>query len=157
MFPSVGNVVFLDKENGTPDPTIEAGGEIGIIYNTTALPENAWVNFTPVVTASTGTITAYTAEARYIKRGKLLTISVNVEITNNGTGAGELRVSLPAATIGMPLGGTILAGRERNLTSAALTAYVEAATSTAKVLTYNGLYPGAAGAAISFAGSYQIA
>jgi hypothetical protein len=157
VFPSVGNVVFLDKENGTPDPTIEAGGEIGIIYNTTALPENAWVNFTPVVTASTGTITAYTAEARYIKRGKLLTISVNVEITNNGTGAGELRVSLPAATIGMPLGGTILAGRERNLTSAALTAYVEAATSTAKVLTYNGLYPGAAGAAISFAGSYQIA
>ena len=156
-FPSVGNVVFLDKENGTPDPTIEVGGEIGIIYNTTALPENAWVNFTPVVTASTGTITAYTAEARYIKRGKLLTISVNVEITNNGTGAGELRVSLPAATIGMSLGGTILAGRERNLTSAALTAYVEAATSTAKVLTYNGLYPGAAGAAISFAGSYQIA
>lgn len=157
LFPSVGNVCFLDKDNGTPDPTIEAGGEIGIIYNTTALPENAWVDFTPVVTALTGSITSYIAEAKYIKRGKLLTISVNVEITDNGTAAGEIIVSLPAATIGSTLGGTVLAGRERNLTSAALTAYVESASSTAAVLTYDGLYPGGTGAAISFAGSYEIA
>ena len=156
-FPSVGNVCFLDKDNGTPDPTIEVGGEIGIIYNTTELPENAWVAYTPTVTADSGTITTYTAEGKYIKRGKLLTISVNVGIANNGTGAGALRVSLPAATIGMTLGGTILAGRERNLTSAALTAYVEAGTSIASILTYNGLYPGAAGAAITFSGSYEIA
>jgi hypothetical protein len=156
-FPSVGNVCFLDKDNGTPDPTIEVGGEIGIIYNTTELPENAWVAYTPTVTATSGTITAYIAEGKYIRRGNLLTISVNVEITNNGTGAGALRVSLPSATIGMTLGGTILAGRERAVTSAALTAYIESASSIASVLTYDGLYPGAAGAAISFAGSYEIA
>jgi hypothetical protein len=155
-FPSVGNVVFIDKENGTPDPDIEAGGEIGIMYNTTELSENVWVEYTPTISATSGTITAYTAEGKYIKRGKLLTVSASVNISNNGTGAGVIMVSLPAATIGTTLGGTLLPGRERNLLNVALTAYIESATSSAEVMTYNALYPGGTGAAITFSGSYEI-
>lgn len=156
-FPSIGNMVFLDKENGTPDPDIDAGGEIGIIYNTTELPENAWVDYTPTVTTSSGTITAYTAKARYIKRGKLLTISVNISITNNGTGAGALLVTMPTATVGSVIGGTCLNGRERGILNATVTAYIDGGASTAEVTTYNGLYPGGTGAVLSFAGSYEIA
>jgi hypothetical protein len=156
LFPSVGNVCFLDKDNGTPDPTIEAGGEIGIMYNTTELSENAWVAYTPTVTATSGTITAYTAEGKYIKRGKLLTVSASVNISNNGTGAGEIMVSLPAATIGTTLGGTLLPGRERNILNVALTAYIESGASSAEVMTYNAAYPGGTGAAFTFSGSYEI-
>jgi hypothetical protein len=156
LFPSVGNVCFLDKDNGTPDPTIEDGGEIGIMYNTTELSENAWVSYTPTISATSGTITAYTAEGKYIKRGKLITVTVNVDISDNGTGAGEIMVSLPAATVGMTLGGTLLPGRERRIINAALTAYIESGSSFAEVMTYNALYPGGTDAAITFAGSYEI-
>lgn len=157
-YPSVGNSVFLDKENGTPYPDIEIGGEIGVIFNTTELPENAWEDFTPVVTAQTGTITTYSAEARFITRGNLLTISVNIVISANGTGAGYLNVTLPIATpASMTLGGTCLNGRERSLLNANITAYLDGGTNIAQVTTYDGLYPGGDTAAISFAGSYEIA
>lgn len=157
-YPSIGNNVYIDKENGTPSPTIDGGAEIGVIFNTTELPENAWVDFTPVVTANTGTITTYSAEARYIKRGNLLTISANITITTNGTGAGYLNVTLPAATPSeMALGGTCLNGRERSILNASVAAYIDGGTNIAQVTTYDGLYPGGNGAAISFSGSYEIA
>lgn len=156
-FPSVGNNVYIDKENGTPDPLIETGGEINVIYNTTALPENPWVSFTPVVTASTGTITAYTAAARYARRGKTITVSVNISISNNGTGAGSLFVSMPFASGGDAIGGTCINGRERSLSNSAISAYMNAGSNSAEVVTYNGSYPGGTGAVLSFSGSYQIA
>ena len=155
--PSIGNNIYLDKDNGTPDPIVEAGAEIGVIYNSTELPQNPWIAFTPVVTARSGTITAYSAETRYIKRGNLLTVSVNIFITDNGTGAGSLFVTMPVVGGGGLIGGTCLNGRERAITSEAISAYMEAGSNIAEVVRYDGTYPGGTGAVLSFSGSYEIA
>jgi hypothetical protein len=155
--PSVGNNVYLDKENGTPNPDVEVGGEIGIIYNTTKLPQNSWIEYTPTVTAQTGTITTYSAKGRYITRGNLLTISVNILITTNGTGAGYLNVSLPITCVGSSLGGTCLNGKERGITGSGVSAYVDAGTSTALVQNFSGSYPGGDGYLLCFSGAYEIA
>jgi hypothetical protein len=154
--PSTGNSAFLDIENGTPVPTIDGGAQIAITYDVTEGLEDPWVQFTPVVTAGSGTITAYSAEARYIKRGNLLTISVNILITDNGTGAGSLFVTMPAATSGGAIGGTCLNGRERALTNDAVSAYMDSGSNIAQALSYDGTYPGGTGAVLSFAGSYEI-
>lgn len=153
---SVGNNVYLDKENGTPDPIVEAGAEIGVIYNTTALPENQWVDYTPTVTAASGTITSYVARARYARRGKVITVSVNISITDNGTGAGSLFVTMPAPSGGDAVGGTCISGRERALTNAAVSAYMNVGSSIAEVVKYDGTYPGATNAVLSFSGSYEV-
>lgn len=155
-FPSVGNNVYIDKENGTPDPIIEADGEINVIYNTTALPENPWDTYTPTVTASSGTITSYVAEGRYARRGKLITVSINISITNNGTGAGGLLVTMPAPSGGDAVGGTCINGRERALSNATISAYIDTGSSTAEVLKYDGTYPGGTNAVLSFSGTYQV-
>jgi hypothetical protein len=156
-FPSVGNSVFLDKENGTPNPTIETSGEIGVIYNTTQLPENAWVEYVPTVTPSGGAITSYNATGRYAKRGNLVTISINVVITNNGTGVGTLDVTLPFPCEGSALGGTCLNGRERAITGVGVTAYIEGGSNLAIVTTATSTYPGGNGHVITFSGSYEVA
>jgi hypothetical protein len=156
-FPSVGNSVFLDKENGTPNPTIETSGEIGVVYNTTQLPENAWVEYVPTVTPSGGAITSYNATGRYAKRGNIVTISINVVITNNGTGVGTLDVTLPFPCEGSALGGTCLNGRERAITGVGVTAYIEGGSSLAIVTTATSTYPGGNGHTISFSGSYEVA
>jgi hypothetical protein len=57
-------------------------------------------NWTPVVTASSGAITSYSASGSYTKVGRQVTLSGVIEITNNGTGAGYVTVSGLPFTIG---------------------------------------------------------
>ena len=51
--------------------------------------------YTPVVQSSTGSITSYTANGYWLRVGKLVFVTYNIKITNNGTGAGNLEMSLP--------------------------------------------------------------
>lgn len=55
------------------------------------------VNYTPLVLASAGTITSALASARYQRIGKQVVLNGEVQVTNNGTGSGELWVTLPDA------------------------------------------------------------
>jgi hypothetical protein len=60
-----------------------------------ASPSYAWTSYTPTVTASTGTITSTTSSAQYLQIGKMMVVSIDVLITNAGTGSGNLRVTVP--------------------------------------------------------------
>jgi hypothetical protein len=51
--------------------------------------------YTPTVTASSGSITSVTANGYWLRLGKLVFVSFNFKITNNGTGSGNLQMSLP--------------------------------------------------------------
>jgi hypothetical protein len=57
-------------------------------------------NWTPVVTASSGAITSYSASGSYTKVGRQVTLSGVIVITNNGTGASYVTVSGLPFTIG---------------------------------------------------------
>jgi hypothetical protein len=98
--------------------------------------------YTPTVTAGVGSITSYSATAKYTRIGRQVTVCFEVTISNNGTGATSLIVTLPftcgsQASIGV--------GRENGSTGNILQAYVGASASTAIVLTAINTYPGASG------------
>lgn len=61
---------------------------------------------TPVVTCQTGSITSYTSSSSYMRVGKLVFWTINVTLTNAGTGAGQLYATMPfnAAAFAMGFG-----------------------------------------------------
>jgi hypothetical protein len=68
--------------------------------------------FNPVVTASSGTITSYTAVGTYTKIGNLVSFHFSVTITNKGTGTAGLKVTLPFTCVSTSIG----SGRENAVT-----------------------------------------
>lgn len=53
--------------------------------------------YTPVITAGSGTITAYTATGYYVRMGQQVTVYVTATITDKGTAASYLKFTLPFA------------------------------------------------------------
>jgi hypothetical protein len=89
-------------------------------------------NYTPTVAATTGSITSFTATAYYTRIGRQVTVTSLVTITNAGTGAGTLTVSLPFTANGnIPFSGT---GRENALTGNALQCNITAGGTVANVV-----------------------
>jgi len=102
-----------------------------------------WVPFTPAVIASVGTITTLGAiTAAYLRHGVLVFYNINIRITTNGTGAGELLVSLPFSNQG-PV--CILSGRGGASNTVAQVATIALSSNTARVTDYLGAYPGGDG------------
>lgn len=90
-------------------------------------------NYTPTVAATTGTITSYTATAYYTRVGRQITLTTFVTITNAGTGAGSLTITLPFTASGsIAFSGT---GRENALTGNALQANISAGGTVLNVVT----------------------
>ena len=63
----------------------------------TNFPEGTWTTYTPVLTATSGSITSYTSSGRYTRIGKTVVVWFTYNITNNGTGSATVDVSLPVA------------------------------------------------------------
>jgi hypothetical protein len=62
-------------------------------------------DYTPTVTAAAGTITSYTlSTAKYTKVGRLVFATVQLTITNAGTGVGALLITVPFAASGSASG-----------------------------------------------------
>ena len=77
-----------------PTPTFQA--KAGNIFNadgvTQFYAEGTW---TPVLTSSVGTITAYSGSGKYTRVGNMVTCACQCSITDVGSGSGVLYVSLP--------------------------------------------------------------
>lgn len=97
--------------------------------------EGTW---TPVVSASTGALGAYTATGKYIKDGKKVMVTIAITITNNGTGAGSLKVA------GLPfqVDGDFHVGHGFNgITAKSLTYYAYPGSNDSFVRGYDAAYP----------------
>jgi hypothetical protein len=93
--------------------------------------------FSPTVTAGSGSITSFTlGVCNYTKVGRTVTVNVFITITNAGTGAGALVVSLPFTNGATTASG---AGRETTLTGNMLQANTISAASTMSIFTYANL------------------
>jgi len=109
-----------------------------------------WVSFAPTVITTVGTITALgTIDAAYLRRGRLVFYNVNIHITTNGTGAGELVVSLPFSNQG-PV--CTLAGRGGATNPVAQVTRIATSSFSARVTDYLGAYPGGTGFDVNFSG-----
>jgi len=149
------NIYNLDVENGTQNPIVDTGATVFWKKDTTALPDTPWQTYTPTLSASSGTLTTATAAGFFRRRGNIVYLKADISITTNGTAAGELRFSLPIATIGTY--GNIFSGKERALTGKSIVGFAEGGGATVCGLQfYDGTYPGANGSVISVSGFYEV-
>jgi hypothetical protein len=123
-----------------------------VTYNKMSLP---WVTYTPTVTSGTGAITSYTATVKYLQVGKKAALmTASVTLTNNGTGATDLRIPLPVG-FGNAAGDNLLIGA--NVTSFAnLLAQIGSGTNYIQVRTNAGAYPATTGDTVMVTGLVQL-
>ena len=100
----------------------------GLVWNNAA-----WTSYTPTVGSQSGTITTATANGYYTRIGKTCVVSISATVTNKGTGAGFLSVSLPFTAAGVV--GYVGAGREVAATGASLTGYIAPSGTIMQILT----------------------
>lgn len=99
-------------------------------------------NYTTTVTSSGGSITSYSVTtAVYTVFGSQIKIDWNFTITNNGTGSGELRATLPITCSKLGIG----SGREDAAVGKTLQIVVAAAATYARIINYDNTYPGGTG------------
>ena len=118
----------------------------GINYDS----DGSWI---PVIQSLTGTITSYTATGTVNRVGDLVFITADINIINNGTGAGAIKITnLPIAS-----GSTsVISGKENSITGDMLQAVIGSGGATdATISTYNNAYPGSTGARIFVSGTYK--
>jgi hypothetical protein len=110
----------------------------------------AWTPYSPVVTAATGTLTAYTATGLYNQVGKTVFVEINITITTNGTGAGSIHVTLPFTSNGAFL----IPGRE-NATTGKMLQGVTVNAAVDSITNYDNTYPAGNGAVLILTGVYE--
>jgi hypothetical protein len=72
-------------------------GSSGVKYPTNVYPSvNDWRDYTPTVRSIAGTITSYTATAKYKFYENTLIVVGNIDLIDNGTGATQIGVTMPA-------------------------------------------------------------
>jgi hypothetical protein len=99
--------------------------------------EGTW---TPVVYSSIGAITSYTASGLYTRIGRIVTVALNILITNNGTGAGSVNTNnLPFTSAANRFFG---GGQETDVVGSILNIQSIASTSVAVIAGVGGVYPG---------------
>ena len=156
---TVGRDVGVKKLNATDNVVIgTAGRGIDFSANTHAagmtselLNDYEEGNWTPTVTPFSGTITSYTSSGTYTKIGNRVFFSLQVALTNNGTGAGVIDISLPYTV------GAVSAGSGQNINSLwGLNGSIGAGGTIMRVARADGSYPGATGQTLRMFGSFIV-
>ena len=111
----------------------------------------AWLDWTPYVEASVGSLTSYTSSGRYCRIGKVVTCYLYITITDNGTGNGVISTNLPVALSGRAIG----VGRENSLSGKELQLF--AYGTTIVIFDYANSYPAATGAELIGSIVYEAA
>lgn len=98
--------------------------------------EGTW---TPTIASNTGTITSYTSSGWYTKVGRQVTLILTFKITNNGTGAGFIKITnLP---FNVTTGNSAGTGAEFAAVGYQTVAYVATSTQL-NMFKYDWTYPG---------------
>ena len=134
----------------TVDARLGVGADYGFLQalaaDATGLDwnDNAWTNYTPTISANSGTVTTATANGYWIRIGKLCAVRANWAVTTNGTGAGAFNLSLPftSAAGGIASAGV---GREYDVTGKQLQIEVPSSDTVMKFRNYDNTYPAANG------------
>lgn len=114
--------------------------------------ESTWV---PTVTSSAGALTSYTVNtARFTPRGNLCELSMDIVITDNGTGSGNIGVTLPPGFASTTPGGMV-SGKEIVTNNWSVTGATNSTTMT--VMKYDGAYPVATNSRLVLEGQFRLA
>jgi hypothetical protein len=115
--------------------TADSTAATGLAWATASTPSYTWTSYTPTVSASTGTITSTTSTGQYLQIGKMMTVLVDINITNAGTGSASLRYTLPVNGVNGNVTGRYTAyGQETTATGKACVGALDVVTSNNLVL-----------------------
>jgi hypothetical protein len=120
------------------------------------LYNSAWQTFVPVITAQSGTITTSSATGRYRQDGKKVYIQIAVTITTNGTGAGDIRATLPSGPGNVTGDDYFGIGRDTIL-GGVLVGQFGVGSQVCFIKKYDDTYPGADTAVLELSGFYEVA
>ena len=135
-------------------PLLGVNGGTGTVFNAGGqISSGRWIDWTPVITAASGTITAYTAIGKYKVQDQTVYYQIEINISNNGTGSGAVVSTLPFL---VPINSCVGIGRELLINGKSLTATQIALVSTMSILNYDNSYPGVNGCRLIVNGSYII-
>lgn len=145
----------------TPDDTalVKDGASairtLGSAIDTTIGNYNrTWTSWTPTITAGSGTITtSSTTYAKYYQIGKLVLLKFNITITDNGTGASDVRLTLPVTAIS----GDLSVGAGRNTSNGNMLQIRCTSTTGLTINKYDNTYPVASGQALVGSLVYEAA
>ena len=79
--------------------TADSTAATGLKWASGSTPSYTFTSYTPTITATSGTITSTTAKGQYVQIGKMMVVMLDVNITNAGSGAGGLNVSIPVSAV----------------------------------------------------------
>ena len=111
-------------------------------------------DYTPTVTAGSGTFTSASATGRYTKIGRMVFVALTVTVTTVGTASGAIVVTLPFTTSALPVR-QIIIGRDSVL-GKILACVALNSTSTMNILNYDNTSAIAAGTNYYVTGWYMI-
>ncbi len=112
----------------------------------------AWSTYTPTITTGSGTITTLgTVTGRYKQLGKVVVLQLVIPITTNGTGAGDVRATVPVAIQQRNYG----TGKDVGVSSKQLNVIANPATTLIQITNYDNTYPGANGAQLEATVVYE--
>lgn len=115
------------------------------------------LTYTPTITAGSGSFSDVSGSIRYSRLGigcRWVAIKFKVVITDNGTAATSILVSLPLQSSSTD--NSVLAGRNSD-NDAVYGLITPGASSNILLRLYNGTYPGGDGVTIDGSGIYEIA
>lgn len=118
------------------------------------MARQAWTTYTPTVTPSGGGFTSVTGTGRFIQLGNIVTMTVKITITTNGTAAVNVLFTLPvvANTTNLAAG----SGRAGGVSGKGLQALIITST-LAAIWNYDGTYPGSNGEILFVSFVYEAA
>ena len=120
-----------------------------------SIPAAVPTSFTPTATASTGSLTTTTITGRWVRlANKMLFVSMKAVITDNGTGSGFLRLTLPFTASAATNYAAYFLGRNLN-TGAAVVGQVVANGTYIDMCSVANAYPVASGQTINISGTYE--
>jgi len=121
--------------------------------NDVLLAESDWTAYTPTIAPSGGAITAYTATGYFKRMGDTVEVVINISVSNNGTGSGQLVVQLPLdAEVSLD---QVLTGQSSAPTLFSLQGGVNN-NKNLVVAKYDGTYPVSTGSVIAISGTYKV-
>jgi len=131
----------------------EDGTGLYKIKQSNIIKGTAWTSYAPAITAAAGIITTVSAVGYWRHSGTLVIVTMKIDITTNGTGATELRASLPLAAKRSDYYTSF--GRENALTGAMLQGIIDTGVGL-RIQKYDNSYPGADGAQLSITTIYEV-
>lgn len=150
------NIKFynLDKDNGCPDPVVEAGASAWWENDNSPMYHSVWATHNPVPTASSGAFTSASVSGRYIRVVGGVHFSFALTITTNGTAAGFIMVPLPIQA--GPGCNAVFKGYEATGGVIAMRGVVVTNATNINLSLDAGGYPGADGRVLIFSGFYEV-